>query len=229
MIQRRNRRHIVTVAAGGALALWMVSSLALGGTAFASSGGSGGSGDNGGNGEGTLYMYSTLANAENGSAPVSALTEGQTYYFVLASPGGKTQENNLKNVPPTLTFNFYNPAHNFQGNPKKAEKYAKDIRFSVLSGQLSNKHPFVYPVTLPSNVSPGDYTIGTFGVNAQPQSNGNSGEDEFFFSTDPSIDGTVTVQPATQGNMPEVPFAGLLPVALAAIGGVVWYARRRAR
>ena len=225
MMQRKKRRHKTAVTAGGALALWLAGSLVLGGAAFAKSGGSG---DNGGNGEGTLSMYTTLANAESGTSPVSALTGGQTYYFVLENPGGKTPETNLKNVPPSLTFNFYNPAHNFQGNPKKAEKYAKDIQFSV-SGQLVNSHPFVYPVTLPLNIAtPGDYTIGTFGVNKQPQSNGQNGEDEFFFSTDPTINGTVLVEPPTQGQMPEVPLAGVLPVILAA-GGIVWFARRRAR
>lgn len=196
-----------------------------------------GSGDNGGNGEGTLLIYGSDSNALSGTSQLATLVPGQTYYFTLANPGGKTSEKNLKSkyVPTNLMFNFYSPVHNFQGNPKKAQKYQADIQYSPIGAEVST-HPYVFSVKLPAKMAAGDYTIATFGTNLQPQSGGKNGEDEFFFSTDPTVNGNktsgsdqVVVAPATQNNMPEVPWAGALPVGLAGLGAAAWMIARRKR
>ncbi len=195
---------------------------------------SGGSGDHGGNGEGTLQIFSTQNDAVQGMGggnPITSLVAGQTYYIDLANPGGQTSETNLHNVPQTLTFNFYSPVANFQGDPNKAQQDSGNIKYSV-SGSEVSKHPFVYAVKIPSTMLAGDYTIATFGLSAQPQSNGKDGEDEFFFSTDPTVNGGgtggIAVNSPMTNNMPETPWAGALPLAIAGLGGAAWmYVRRR--
>ncbi len=205
----------------------------LSGGALAKSIGTG-SGDKGGNGEGTLLIYGTQQGAIQGGKSVTSLTVGQTYYFVLANPGGQTSEQNLHNVPSQLAFNFYSPPAVFQGNPNKAQQDSGNIQYTVSSMSEVNKHPFVYKVTIPSSMAAGDYTIATFGLSKQPQSNGNNGEDEFFFATDPTVNdsgngsGGITVNPPVANDMPETPWAGALPLAVAGLGGAAWmYARRR--
>lgn len=208
---------------GAALAI--VAALSLGSTsAFAKNIGTG-SNDNGGNGEGTLLIYSSLSDAQSGTQSTVALTAGQTYYIVLTNPGGSTNETNLKNVPSTLEFDFYNPVQNFQGNPKNAS--GVPINFTVAGTEDGTSSPYIYSVKVPNSTAAGDYTIATFGANSQPQSNGNSGEDEFFFSTDPAIDGgNISIQTLPQNQLPEVPLAAVFPAGLAVIGTLVWRKKR---
>lgn len=223
-----DRQHSLGKWARAATAAALAGGLAFGANAAFAKGT--GSQDNGGNGEGKLYIYSSLSaaqNAKNGKGAVSALTAGQTYYIVLANPGGKTKEKNLKNVPTQLDFEFYNPPQNFQGNPAKANNVP--IGFTVANApEDGTGSPYIYTVTIPSSTKAGNYSIATFGSNPQPQSNGKEGEDEFFFSTDPLIDGGngIPIQSPLQNQMPEIPLAGAIPAGLAVIGSLVWWRQR---
>lgn len=184
--------------------------------------------DNGGNGEGTLLIYPSATDAQTGKNPTDSLASGQTYYIVLVNPGGNTAETNLKNVPATLDFSFYNPPVDFQGNPAKSNGVT--ATFAVDNAQeVGTTSPYTYAVTIPQAPA-GNYSIATFGANPQPMSDGTPGEDEFFFSTDPMIDGTagIPLAPLPDNKMPEVPFAAILPAALAVVGGAIWAKKRRA-
>jgi len=146
----------------------------------------------------------------------------------LANPGGSTAETNLKNVPATLDFSFYNPAYAFQGNPANSNYVSPSFPVDN-APEVGTSSPYTYAVTIPQTAA-GNYSIATFGANPQPMSGGTSGEDEFFFSTDPMINGTagIPITPLPDNKMPEVPFAAILPAALAVVGGAIWAKKRKA-
>ncbi len=172
--------------------------------------------DNGGNGEGTLAIFTN----QNLSKGTSNLNSGGTYYIELLNPGGGTRLTQLRHVPATLTFNFFTPAVNFQGNPGKS----KDTPAATVQGtEVGTRSPYIYKVTLPANLAQAYYTIET----GAPMSNGGKGEDEFYFSTDPSINNNQGVQilnPA--GQLPEMPYPVVIP-ALLLVGAVTVFSLRR--
>ena len=175
--------------------------------------------DNGGNGEGTLAIFTSTTPSQGTST--SNLNSGGTYYIELLNPGGSTRLTQLKNVPTTLTFNFFTPAVNFQGNPGK---YAKDTPAGTVQGtEVGTESPYIYKITVPANLAKAYYTIET----GAPMSHGGNGEDEFYFSTDPSVNGNQGVQilnPA--GQLPEMPYPVVIP-ALFLVGAVAVFSLRR--
>jgi|GEM_PF-3640948 len=174
--------------------------------------------DNGGNGEGTLAIFTSTTPSQGTST--SNLNSGVTYYIELLNPGGSTRLTQLKNVPTTLTFNFFTPAVNFQGNPGKS----KDTPAATVQGtEVGTGSPYIYKVTVPANLAKAYYTIET----GAPMSHGGNGEDEFYFSTDPSVNngkGVQILNPA--GLLPEVPYPVVIP-ALLLVGAVAVFSLRR--
>ncbi|QQE78870.1 hypothetical protein [Alicyclobacillus sp. SO9] len=188
--------------------------------------------DNGGNGEGNLDLYNS--SSVTSTAPISALQWGGTYYIELTNPGNKSKLWNEVNAPAHLTFNFFNPPRPFKADPGKWD--TSNPTFSVTGTEVdgsSNKAPFVYKFTLPSKVNNGSYTIEAgpvaFNHSTGHGENNNKGEDEMYFSNDPNIGGgSISIGPTTPaGQMPEVPYAGILPAVILAGGAFVYLRRRR--
>lgn len=191
--------------------------------------------DNGGNGEGKLAIFSTsdVKNAQE----VASLQWGGTYYIELENPGKQSRLWNELNAPTTVVFNFFNPPSNFKGDPGHWDlsNYTFKVTGSEVDGK-SNSAPFVYKVTLPGaqtasqkKYGDGNYAIETGQV--AMHHNGvffNNGEDEMYFSRDPKIGGAITIYPPTPaGQLPEVPYAGIIPAIVLAGGGLLYLRRRR--
>lgn len=177
--------------------------------------------DNGGNGNGHLFI-STV-----GTNPVltNALTIGKTYDFVLANPGGKTKEKNLKHVPTTLTFNFYPSTVKLHGNPKDLSKLGTPV-FTVMGTEIGTRSPYTYKVPLTSpSVTSGNYNI----ITGYATSNGKHSEDTFYFSTDPSLTNPTVVTNPPAGELPEIPYTGIFAFVILATGATYLILNRKAR
>jgi hypothetical protein len=187
--------------------------------------------DNGGNGEGNLDLYNS-SNVTS-TKPIAALQWGGTYYIELTSPGNKSKLWNEVNAPATVKFNFFNPPKTFKGDPGhwKVSNPTFTVKGTEINGP-TNKAPFVYKFTLPTKAPNGNYTIeaGQVAFNHSTGSGdkNNNGEDEMYFSNDPNIGGgSIVIGPKTPaGQMPEVPYAGILPAVILA-GGAWFFLRRR--
>ena len=177
--------------------------------------------DNGGNGEGQLAVYAS--NPSPTTSPTTNIQLGGTYYIELLNPGGNPLPQNIKSAPNEATFNFIHPSVNLQGNPGN---WSFTTTFTVDGTLVSGSH-YVYKITLPAQEPKGYYTIETGPL----QMNTNSGEDEEYFTNDPSIGGTGTTVQGYDltGQLPEVPYAGLIPMLAILGGGYVFLRRRRNR
>jgi hypothetical protein len=195
------RTLLVAVAALGTM-------LTMSGTALA---------DQGGNGEGKLEVYAT---ATATGKPAASLSWGGTYYIELLNPGGRSQLNNITNGPNSIKFNFFNPPRTFQGDP--GHWNTNGSTFTVTGTQTQK---FIYKITLPTK----PYTEGNYTIEAGPISmHKNHGEDEVYFANDPNIGGVININTPPAGQLPEVPYAGMLPL-LVLLGGGYLYIRRSRR
>lgn len=131
-------------------------------------------------------------------------------------------ENHQHSLPLTILFDWSSGSHKgtVTGVMQSADPQP-DQQGSMFSG--------VYSVTLPNlsvhNQDGKTLTLTTAEGTVMAYPNGKSPDSDDPISGSASL---TVMPPPAPGQMPEVPLAGALPLALAGIGGVVWAARRKA-